>query len=70
MGPLIGNHPFLDGNKRTAVSAAGPFLTPNGYELGASQREPETFAPDMALKKRDVQDAAAWFRRHSTPGKR
>jgi len=42
----------------------------NGYELNASQKELEAFTLEMALKKRDVQDAAAWFRRHSTPGKR
>jgi death-on-curing protein len=70
MGSLIGNHPFLDGNKRTAISAAGLFLILNGYELNASQKELETFTLDMALKKRNVEDAAAWFRRHSTPGKR
>lgn len=67
---LIGNHPFLDGNKRTAVSAAGLFLMLNGYELNASQKELETFTLDMALRKRDVRDAAAWLRRHSSPGKR
>ena len=66
MGSLIGNHPFLDGNKRTAISAAGLFLMLNGYELNASQKELETFTLRMALKKSDVQDAAAWFRKHST----
>lgn len=70
MESLVGNHPFLDGNKRTAISAAGLFLMLNGYELNASQKELEAFTLEMALKKRDVQDAAAWFRRHSKPGKR
>jgi death-on-curing protein len=64
---LIGNRPFLDGNKRTAISAAGLFLMRNGYEINASQKELETFTLRMALKKSDVQDAAAWFRKHSTP---
>ena len=27
------NHPFLDGNKRTALSAAGMFLGANGFDL-------------------------------------
>lgn len=67
---LIGNHPFLDGNKRTAIAAAGLFLMLNGRELDASQKELETFTLDMALKKRDVQDASAWFRKHSTSRKR
>lgn len=29
------NHPFLDGNKRTAFAAADMFLQANGYELPA-----------------------------------
>jgi death-on-curing protein len=37
--------------------------------LTVSQKELETFTLDMALKKRDVQDAAAWYRRHSRPEK-
>jgi death on curing protein len=70
MESLIGNKAFLNGNKRTAISAAGLFLMLNGYELNVSQKELETFTLAMALKKRDVQNAAAWFRRNSTPGKR
>lgn len=30
---LSQNHPFLDGNKRTAITATGVFLLMNGYEL-------------------------------------
>jgi death-on-curing protein len=62
---LIGNHPFLDGNKRTAISAAGLFLMLNSYELTASQKELESFTMDMALKKTAVLDAAVWLQRHA-----
>jgi death-on-curing protein len=31
------NHPFLDGNKRTAVSVALTFLDMNGVEVGADE---------------------------------
>ncbi len=65
MESLIGNHPFLDGNKRTAIAAAGILLLLNGYQLTASQKELETFTLEMALKKRDVRDAAEWFSGHS-----
>lgn len=65
MESLIGNHPFLDGNKRTAVSAAGLFLLRNGYALEASQRELETFTLDLVLKKGATEAVTAWFRRHS-----
>jgi len=30
---LLKNHPFVDGNKRTALSSAGLFLRINGYIL-------------------------------------
>ncbi len=30
---LSQNHPFLDGNKRTAITAIGVFLLLNGYRL-------------------------------------
>lgn len=65
MESLISNHPFLDGNKRTAISAAGLFLMRNGYELAASQQALELFTMDMALKRLDVEKAAAWFARNS-----
>lgn len=33
------NHPFIDGNKRTALVAARTFLLINSYDLEASQEE-------------------------------
>jgi len=30
---LSRNHPFLDGNKRTALATVGVFLSMNGYEI-------------------------------------
>jgi death-on-curing protein len=36
---LIQNHPFLDGNKRTAVAAADVHLRLNGFELGGNSME-------------------------------
>lgn len=30
---LSQNHPFLDGNKRTAITATGVFLLMNGFDL-------------------------------------
>jgi death-on-curing protein len=32
---LVGNHPFLDGNKRTAFNVAHVFVKLNGFELEA-----------------------------------
>lgn len=36
---LIQNHPFLDGNKRTAVAAADVHLRSSGFELGGDSME-------------------------------
>jgi death-on-curing protein len=65
MESLILNHPFLDGNKRTAISAAGLFLLRNGQQLTVTQQALEQFTMDMALKRRDVEDAANWFKKHT-----
>ena len=32
-GGIVRNHPFVDGNKRTAITAVGVFLGYNGYRL-------------------------------------
>lgn len=37
MESLVGNHPFPDGNKRTAITSACLLLRRNGFEIKASQ---------------------------------
>ena len=64
MRNLIGDHPFVDGNKRTAVTVAGIFLLRNGYRLTASPKELENFAVKIAVKKLDVTEIAAWLKEH------
>ena len=44
---LIQNHPFVDGNKRTAHAAMETFLVLNGYELEASVDEQEQIIVDI-----------------------
>lgn len=59
------NHPFVDGNKRSALLAAGLFLALNGYRLTASQAD--TTLTMLALAAGDIDEAAfaAWLREHS-----
>ncbi len=64
MESLARNHPFLDGNKRTAISAMGVFLALNGLRLEATQKEVERFALNMAVKKFPSEEAAAWLKKH------
>jgi len=65
MESLIKNHPFIDGNKRTAITSSSVFLQVNGHNLKASQEELERFTLKMAVKKVSLEDAAKWFREHT-----
>lgn len=65
MESLIKNHPFIDGNKRTAISSTGLFLRINGYNLETSQKELEDFTLKMATGKASVTDTAKWFKQYA-----
>lgn len=60
------NHPFVDGNKRTALVAMRIFIILNGGEFIATQEE--KYLTVMALAAGDLtEDAlAAWIRKHLT----
>ncbi|MBL8671708.1 MAG: type II toxin-antitoxin system death-on-curing family toxin [Alphaproteobacteria bacterium] len=61
------NHPFIDGNKRTAFVGAATFLAVNGYEMTAS--EPEVVTTILKLAEGSLTDVAlaAWFAANSRP---
>jgi len=65
---LIRNHPFVDGNKRTGITAAALFLRANAFALKASSAELETFAWGMAHSDLGVPEAAHWLREHAVGG--
>lgn len=56
------NHPFVDGNKRTAVVVSETFLVLNGYVLNAS--DAELVVAFLALASGDLSEdeLADWFR--------
>lgn len=60
---LIQSHPFLDGNKRTAVAAADVHLRMNGFELGGDSMEHHRFLVGL-MERGDVDWRAidAWLR--------
>ena len=62
---LIRNHPFIDGNKRTGITAAGLFLHRNGYRLAASNTELETFTLEAAKSALSFQQLTNWFYEHT-----
>ena len=55
------NHPFIDGNKRTAHVVARTFLLLNGYNLIASQEEKYKTILALAAGEIDEDTLAAWF---------
>ena len=64
---LARNHAFIDGNKRTAIVAAGAFLLLNGYGLTANDAELYTFTMGIAAGEIDEAGATAFFRDHTVP---
>ena len=61
---LIRNHPFVDGNKRTAIAAAGLLLRRNGCRLVAGQDELYAFTMRMATGGADQDEARRWLAAH------
>ena len=58
------NHPFVDGNKRTAFVTAGMFLLRNGASLNVAEAEVVVVFNDLAAGKLTEAELAAWYRRH------
>jgi death-on-curing protein len=61
------NHPFLDGNKRTALVVAELFLDLNGWVLAADDAACVLTFVALAAGDLDEPALAAWFRQHARP---
>lgn len=61
------NHPFVDGNKRTATVAALVFLSMNGVDVDAPEDDLVEMVESVARGETEKVDAAAFFRRHAKP---
>ncbi|MGH8647846.1 MAG: type II toxin-antitoxin system death-on-curing family toxin, partial [Burkholderiales bacterium] len=59
---LARNHPFLDGNKRTAAVACETFLELNGATLEAEDLELYPVYLELAEGKLNERNFAAWLR--------
>lgn len=62
---LLKNHPFVDGNKRTALSSAGLFLRINRYRLKNMHKEEVKFAIRVDNEHLSLEQIADWLKRHS-----
>lgn len=61
------NHPFVDGNKRTALVTARSFLVLNGADLVATQEEKYVTFLGLAEGRVSEEALAAWVRSHLRP---
>jgi death-on-curing protein len=59
---LVGNHPFVDGNKRTGFMAAYVFLGQNGWELNASEADATAATLALAAKTMGEAEYSKWLR--------
>ena len=64
---IVKNHPFIDGNKRTAFAAADLFLYFNGLSIEAEQEEIIQLVLMVAAGELDETGAAAFLRDHVQP---
>ena len=64
MRGIIGDHPFIDGNKRTAMLAGLTLLEMNGYSFVARCGELEDFAVRVATDHLDIDAIADWLKCH------
>jgi len=60
---LCANHPFMDGNKRVAVTAAEVFLLINGNELSASDNDVEELTLGVAAGRLSKDQVIEFFAR-------
>ncbi len=66
---LLKNHPFVDGNKRTALTAAGIFLKLNGYQLINNHEKEVDFALKVDNERLTIEQIVKWLESHSTTGR-
>lgn len=62
---IAGNHPFLDGNKRTALAAALVFLELNDIEIRASEDELTDLVLGVAAGRVSKAEVAVFLQAHT-----
>ena len=59
---IIRNHPFVDGNKRVALTVTAVFLEINGWTLSAPEPETVLVIEALAGSELDESEFAHWLR--------
>lgn len=61
---IVKNHPFIDGNKRSALMAAALFMETNGYEFSGSEEQAVIHTLGLAAGEIREDQYAQWLRDH------
>ena len=64
---ISSNHPFIDGNKRTALLVSFAFLDVNGSEVNASQEDAFLTILGLAAGEVSEEQLGEWFERLTAP---
>ena len=62
---IANNHPFTDGNKRTALHSMYVYLIINGFDITATQQEVENLIIDVAAGNMTNTELAEWLRENT-----
>lgn len=62
---IANNHPFTDGNKRTALHSMYVYLIINGFDITASQQEVENLIINIAAGNMTNTELAEWLRENT-----
>lgn len=58
---LISQHPFVNGNKRTAFELVKLFLRLNGFEIKAKSQSTYSFLADIAAGRASLKQVEEWI---------
>ncbi|MDF5739864.1 MULTISPECIES: type II toxin-antitoxin system death-on-curing family toxin [unclassified Nostoc] len=61
---LAMNHPFIDGNKRTAFAVMDTFITLNGYSLNLSQEQAYNLVIQVVTKEISKEELSRFLELH------
>jgi death-on-curing protein len=64
---IVANHPFVDGNKRTAFTVSLTFLRLNGLNVAASKEDRVVTFWKLAEGSLSEEQLAEWFERNTAP---
>lgn len=62
---IVNYYVFIDGNKRTGITACARFLYQNGHSLSATNKEVEKFVLSVAAEKIEMSIIASWLKKHT-----